>query len=82
MGLWAKKYHRSVRKVAMVLAAAIALGSSTYAWFVTNTQVTAEKVDIYVWMEGCDGDTIAGNISSFSVQNFLSGVMAQKVFLP
>ena len=30
----------------MVLVAAIALGSSTYAWFVNNTRVTAEKVDV------------------------------------
>ena len=41
MGLWEKKYHRSVRNVAMVLVAAIALGSSTYAWFVTNNKVDA-----------------------------------------
>ena len=36
-----KKYHRSVRNVAMVLVAAIALGSSTYAWFAVNSKVTA-----------------------------------------
>ena len=30
--------------IAMVLVAAVALGSSTYAWFVSNTKVTAEKV--------------------------------------
>jgi hypothetical protein len=24
------------------------------------------QVDIYIWMEGCDGDTIAANINSFS----------------
>ena len=29
--------------IAMVLVAAVALGSSTYAWFVTNTKVTAGK---------------------------------------
>ena len=32
--------------IAMVLVAAVALGSSTYAWFVNNTKVTAEKVDV------------------------------------
>ena len=41
MGLWAKKYHRSVRNVAMVTVAAVALGTSTYAWFVTNNTVKA-----------------------------------------
>ncbi len=30
----------------MVCVAAVALGSSTYAWFVNNTKVTAEKVDV------------------------------------
>lgn len=32
--------------VAMVLVAAVALGSSTYAWFVNNTQVTATDVTV------------------------------------
>lgn len=32
--------------VAMVLVAAVALGSSTYAWFVNNTQVQAENVKV------------------------------------
>lgn len=32
--------------VAMVLVAAVALGSSTYAWFVNNTTVTAESVTV------------------------------------
>lgn len=41
-----KKYHRSVRNVAMVLVAAIALSSSTYAWFVSNNTVTAESMSI------------------------------------
>lgn len=31
-----------------------------------NEQV---QVDIYVWMEGCDYDTVAGNISSFADAN-------------
>ena len=30
--------------IAMVCVAAVALGSSTYAWFVSNTKVTADKV--------------------------------------
>ena len=46
MGLWAKKYRHSVRNVAMVLVAAVALGSSTYAWFVSNNQVTATTASI------------------------------------
>lgn len=32
--------------IAMVLVAAIALGSSTYAWFVSNNAVTAEGIDL------------------------------------
>lgn len=32
--------------IAMVLVAAVALGSSTYAWFVTNTKVTAGKAEM------------------------------------
>lgn len=34
-----------IAAIAMVLVAAIALGSSTYAWFVNNTKVTAEATD-------------------------------------
>ena len=41
-----KKYHRSVRNVAMVCVAAVALGSSTYAWFVGNSTVTATTTTI------------------------------------
>lgn len=32
--------------IAMVLVASIALGSSTYAWFISNTKVTAESVTL------------------------------------
>ncbi len=32
--------------IAMVLVAAIALGSSTYAWFAANTEVTATKMSV------------------------------------
>ena len=46
MGLRAKKYHRSVRNVAMVCVAAIVLRSSTYAWFVSNNSVQATTTDI------------------------------------
>ena len=42
MGYTSKKYHRSVRNVAMVLVAAVALGSSTYAWFVSNNTVASD----------------------------------------
>lgn len=42
---------KSLRKqlmaaIAMVLVAAVALGSSTYAWFVNNAQVTATNVNV------------------------------------
>ena len=33
-------------RLAMVLVAAVALGSATFAWFVNNTKVTAESVDV------------------------------------
>ena len=33
--------------VAMVCVAAVALGSSTYAWFVSNNSVTATTTSIY-----------------------------------
>ena len=39
-------YRHSVRNVAMVLVAAIALGSSTYAWFVSNNTVKATTASI------------------------------------
>ena len=32
--------------IAMVCVAAVALGSSTYAWFINNTRVTAESVEL------------------------------------
>ena len=35
-----------VAAIAMVLVAAVALGSSTYAWFVTNNKVTAQTTSI------------------------------------
>ena len=46
MGLQGKKYHRSVRNVATVCVAAIALGASTYAWFVSNNIVKATTTNI------------------------------------
>ena len=33
--------------IAMVCVAAVALGSSTYAWFVSNNNVTATTTSIY-----------------------------------
>lgn len=30
----------------MVCVAAVALGSSTYAWFINNTKVTAESAEL------------------------------------
>ena len=41
-----QKYHRSVSNVAMVCVAAVALGSSTYAWFVNNNKVEATTTNI------------------------------------
>ena len=38
--------------IAMVLVAAIALGSSTYAWFASNNKVTAEGISITAQSEG------------------------------
>ena len=46
IGLWAKKYRHSVRNVAMVCVAAVALGSSTYAWFVSNNTVKGTTTNI------------------------------------
>lgn len=39
-------YRYSVRNVAMVVVAAVALSSATYAWFVSNNQVTATTTQI------------------------------------
>ena len=41
-----QKYHRSVRNVAMVCVAAVVLGSSTYAWFVSNNTVKGTTTNI------------------------------------
>ena len=38
--------------IAMVLVAAIAMGSSTYAWFAMNTQVTATGMKVKAVAEG------------------------------
>ena len=38
--------------VAMVCVAAVALGSSTYAWFVSNNSVKAEKMNVTA-IAGC-----------------------------
>lgn len=46
LAYWQKKYRYSVRNVAMVLVAAVALGSSTYAWFVSNNNVKATTANI------------------------------------
>lgn len=40
--------------IAMVLVAAIALGSSTYAWFASNNKVTAEGLKITATTEGAN----------------------------
>ena len=41
-----KKYHRSVRNVAMVVVAAVALSSATYAGVVSNNSVKATTTSI------------------------------------
>lgn len=46
LGYTYQKYHHSVRNVAMVCVAAVALGSSTYAWFVSNNMVDATVSNI------------------------------------
>ena len=46
MAYWRKKYRYSVRNVAMVCVAAVALGSSTYAWFVSNNTVKGTTTNI------------------------------------
>ena len=38
--------------IAMVCVAAVALGSSTYAWFVSNNSVKAEKMNVTA-IAGC-----------------------------
>ena len=40
--------------IAMVLVAAIALGSSTYAWFASNNKVEAEGMKITATTEGAN----------------------------
>lgn len=40
--------------IAMVLVAAVALGSSTYAWFASNNKVTAEGMKITATTEGAN----------------------------
>ena len=39
-------FQISVTTVAMVCVAAVALGSSTYAWFVSNNEVSAKTTQI------------------------------------
>ena len=46
LAYWQKKYRYSVRNVAMVLVAAVALGSSTYAWFAANNKVVATGMTV------------------------------------
>ena len=56
-----EKYRYPVSNVAMVCVAAVALGSSTYAWFVSNNKVTATTSTISAqsnaaFMYICDKD--------------------------
>lgn len=53
--------------VAMVLVAAVALGSSTYAWFVASGTVTAQGMSVHATSEG-------GLVISYDTQNW--GIVA------
>lgn len=56
--------------IAMVLVAAIALGSSTYAWFASNNKVTAEGMKITATTEGANLEI------SLDKNNFKAGTMS------
>lgn len=63
--------------IAMVVVAAIALGSSTYAWFVTNNKVDATTTNISAqsnaaFMTIANGETGAKNADTTSVSTTLS----------
>lgn len=47
--------------------------AGSIAPFATVNADEIVQVDIYVWMEGCDYDTVAGNLSSFSAAT-LNGI--------
>ena len=62
-----KKYYRSVSNVAMVCVAAVALGSSTYAWFVSNntvdvtvSSISAQSNAAYLTIDKVEAMTNAG----------------------
>lgn len=56
--------------VAMVLVASVALGSSTYAWFATNTSVKADGMNITAKTEGANLEV------SFTKDSFAAGTVA------
>ena len=73
MDYTSQKYHCSVRNVAMVCVAAVAVGSSTYAWFVSNNNVDAITTDIsaqsnsaYLVIQEATADKIATDNTSTS----------------
>ena len=64
--------------IAMVLVAAIALGSSTYAWFVTNNKVDATTTNISAqsnaaFMTITNGATGASGVDTTSAQTKITG---------
>ena len=70
--------------IAMVLVAALALGSSTYAWFVASGSVTAKdmKVNVTVNMGGVTVNESKGDIDSLTkqiVQNICYEMQKQAV---
>lgn len=73
-----------VAAVAMVLVAAVALGSSTYAWFAANNKVTAQGMQVQAKTEG--GIEIAFGKSTDSNGTFgttaTAGMTASPALLP
>lgn len=64
--------------VAMVCVAAVALGSSTYAWFVTNNKVDATTTNISAqsnaaYMTITNGETGASKVDTTSAQTQITG---------
>lgn len=64
--------------IAMVCVAAVALGSSTYAWFVTNNKVDATTTNISAqsnaaYMTITNGETGASKVDTTSAQTQITG---------
>lgn len=68
--------------IAMVLVAAIALGSSTYAWFVASGSVTAEGMKVQAKAEGGLAIRWAGMASELWATTASAKMTAAKALLP